>query len=543
MLKLFYPTLLIFSSFLANAQCTEVNTPKVLLVGDSWAFFMNVDGTINKALDACGHSNYTFVSNGELAVNGARAEDFLTVAKKNEIEAQLNANPTIEVVHISLGGNDFLGDWKVSYTPAETEALKAETKAELLELFDFIQGVKPGIQIVWSGYMYANFEEIISEAPDPTAHPFYSNWENMEFPTFEQLNTVLNEFAGDVIGMADTVDYLDYVHAPALMQWYFGQSTPLSVAPGGSYPAFSQPLPEGDILYPSPKISMRNYGLFLDCFHLSPAGYFQMMAHQTLLFYQKFLMDDLYLIPDVQSNNGALGSTGTVYLNPKLGDSSGVSFQTLLSFDTSVMPDTSLGSASIFLRREGLIGSNFIGSSIILNIKTGNFGGTAALESDDWADDGDFSFAACVFGEKNDDGDWLRIDLPETALPFISNTGITQFKILSDGSTDDQFYFSGLDSLELAPVLNLRYKYIFAEAEAFDANFTVYPNPVGDIIQLQVEGITSENAHVTIFNTNGQVVYENQFSSQINVQELPKGTYFILMEEGDQRWESKFVKL
>ena len=65
------------------------------------------------------------------------------------------------------------------------------------------------------------------------------------------------------------------------MQYIYGQEEPLGVDPGGTYAPFFQPLPFGDITYPSPKLSMRDYGLARDCFHLSPEGYIHMIDYQT----------------------------------------------------------------------------------------------------------------------------------------------------------------------------------------------------------------------------------------------------------------------
>ena len=105
------------------AQCVEENEHKVLLVGDSWAFFMRSDGTFNDVFDRWGHSNYTYFSNVTLAVSGARAEDFLIDSRLDEIEEQLIANPGIDVVHLSIGGNDLLGSWNIDFTEEETEEL------------------------------------------------------------------------------------------------------------------------------------------------------------------------------------------------------------------------------------------------------------------------------------------------------------------------------------------------------------------------------------------------------------------------------------
>src|SRR5687768_14482804 len=95
------------------SQCTETAVPKVLLVGDSWAAYMHTDRTINDVLKTWGHSNYKYVSNSTLSVNGADTKDFVQQSKLDEILNQLTLNPSIEVVHLSIGGNDFLGDWNV----------------------------------------------------------------------------------------------------------------------------------------------------------------------------------------------------------------------------------------------------------------------------------------------------------------------------------------------------------------------------------------------------------------------------------------------
>src|SRR3954463_15257453 len=105
------------------SQCTETPEPKVLLVGDSWAWFMNTEATINSVLKTWGHSNYRYVSNATLAVNGAQTDDVMKASTEAEILHQLTINPSISVVDLSIGGNDFLGDWKVSMTQGQTDTL------------------------------------------------------------------------------------------------------------------------------------------------------------------------------------------------------------------------------------------------------------------------------------------------------------------------------------------------------------------------------------------------------------------------------------
>src|SRR5690554_6968079 len=113
-MKTLFSTCVLFllSFHFAFSQCSENEETKVLLVGDSWAFFMNVDGTINNVYSDWGHSNVKYYTNLTLSENGAETVDFLTPTKQGEIANQLISKPTIEYVHLSIGGNDVLGSLK-----------------------------------------------------------------------------------------------------------------------------------------------------------------------------------------------------------------------------------------------------------------------------------------------------------------------------------------------------------------------------------------------------------------------------------------------
>lgn len=320
---------LLFGWNTAITQCVEDEETTVLLIGDSWAFFMDADETFNHVMNHWGHTNQRFYSNITLAVNGATAEDFLEPARLNEIENQLTTKPNLKTVHLSIGGNDFLGEWNIEFTPEEFEELSDETFDEVTAIIDFIHDIRPDIQIVFSGYMYANFAEIIADAvPFEESHPFYEMWADMGFPDFEEINTTLNLFSERMVEYAELNDHVDFIFAPAYMQYVYGQEEPLGALPGGTYPPYFQPLPYGDITYPSPKLSMRDYGLFRDCFHLSAEGYWQMMDYQFEMGYQKLLMDDYYVLADGE-NCGSVNASGTTSTHLKIGEEDGEAVATV----------------------------------------------------------------------------------------------------------------------------------------------------------------------------------------------------------------------
>lgn len=539
-------TILLFSAtFTSFAQCSEENEPKVLLIGDSWAFFMNTDGTFNNVFEHWGQSNMNFFSNATLSVNGAQSEDFLEEARMTEIENQLDSKPSIKAVHVSLAGNDFLGAWNVDFTAEETEELSNETYAEVFAVVDFIKSVRPDIQIVFSGYMYANFAEVIDDAaPLEESHPFYGSWEEMGFPTFEELNTLLNDFSDRLYDASLLDPQIDFVHVPGLMQHIYGQEEPLGVDPGGTYAPFFQPLPFGDVTYPSPKVSMRDYGLVRDCFHLSVDGFYRMIDYQFQKFYHKFFMDDAHFLGELDSRNGSISSIGDINADLSLGEAGGLDQRVILSFNTGDIADTVITSASIFLRRESITGADPVGAEVILTMKNGHLGTDVAIDADDFSDEGDVSETACVFGMNEEATDWIRIDLPESFLPFITNDGLTQFSIAAEDASGELITFTNGADAEFAPVFNVKYKTEFVgleEQESLVNDFIVFPNPAKDQLNIYTKGKSYDQ--VEIINLQGQTVLTaNTAVNHLDISSLNAGQYLIRFSSIDGVSVQQFVK-
>jgi lysophospholipase L1-like esterase len=535
--------LLAFNVSVSNifSQCSETNEPKVLLIGDSWAFFMFADQTFNNVFAKWGFSNYKYVSNGTIAENGAQTDDFLKPEKLAEIKLQLNQNPTIEVVHFSIGGNDVLGEWKKSWPSTKTDSLKTAVEARLQESIDSIKSYKPGIRIVWSGYTYPNFEEIIQTFAAPSSHPFYGTWDGMEKPSFIQINTILNEFSGELADYAASDPQVDFVPATGILQYTFGQSTPLGVAPGGTYAQYSVPLTEGKPEYPSPRNSMRDYLSFVkDAFHLSPKGYEDFIGYQFQKFYHKFFMDDKYLLAETGSKTGSVSSQGSVSDSLYLGESAGEQFATVLSFNTTSMVDSSAASASIFLRRNNLSGTNPITGNLEVKIKNGNFGASATIEASDYADAPQAFATPCLFGS-NTAGNWIRLDLPATILPYIINDAATQFIISAPGFTGGKASFYGAADPDFAPVLNITYGSTVGIKEKPVRQFAVYPNPTDNYLNIDAKGETILNVEVA--DLVGKVVMkQTDIQKPVNISAIPSGIYLLNITTDSGKTSQRILK-
>lgn len=545
-MKQLFALALLFSFFTqySFSQCTETQSPKVLLVGDSWAFFMGVDGTINNAFKKWGFSNYKFLTNSTIAENGAQTDDFLTTTKQNEIKRMLDENPSIKVVHLSIGGNDVLGRWKVSYSAAKTDSIKQEVSDRLVQVIDFIKSCKPGIRILWSGYCYPNFGEVIPTSGLGSNHPFNGTWQKMEYPTFIQINTLLNQFSDEVDSFAQIDPQVDFVKATGLMQYTYGQPQPLGVAPGGTYPAFTVPLPEGDPNYPSPKSSMRDYLITKDCFHLSAKGFQDLIEYHTQKFYHKYLMDDKFYLAEGNGKSGTVSSLGNTADSLVMGEDNGEKFSTVLTFNTTSMADTSLSNASIFLRRKSLSGTNPISNSLEVKIKSGNFGATANIEAADFTDNGDAAGTPCLFGSNGGDGHWIRLDLPAIFFPFINKNAETQFVISAPTATGGSVVFSDWQDAEFAPILNLAYYNPLLSIKDVQATNTVeiFPNPANNTLRISTNFSTKQT--IEIFDVTGRkILSQNVVETEpIDISNLLNGIYFATVKTGAGSFTKKFVK-
>lgn len=539
--------LLIFIFFcslnFSYSQCADPEENKVLLIGDSWAFFMGVDGTINNVFDRWGHTNKRYLTTIDVAVNGARTTDFLEQGMQDDIQELIANNPSIELVHLSIAGNDVLGQWNVSFTQSELDDLVDEVYTQTLDIINFLKSTKPDIKIVFSGYVYPNFEEVIEDAdPLQTAHPFYGTWQDMGFPSFLEINTILNDFSELIEVYAASDPQVEFFKIPGLMQYTFGQNSPLGVAPGGSYPPFTQQMPFGDPTYPSPKNSMRDYlGITKDCFHLSPKGYRDLIGYYTQKFYHKYLMDDQYLFSSINLDAG-ISSQGQI-TDLQLGSNQGEDFGIILNFETQNMNWNNVEKAEIFIQIKEITGDNPLNAPLEISIQSGNIGASASVEVSDWNEVLDESGIPCVFGDKNSVGAWVRIQLPSNFLPYLKNQSNTQIFLKSTSTSDGIITFTDASEIEFAPVINLKYDETFTPIKTvIDENLVqVYPNPVNHIVV--VESKETSFDQIKIYDALGRLHLEQVLtSSTIKVQDLAPGLYRIVLEKDGAFASKSFIK-
>ena len=236
---------------------------RVLLVGDSWSDFMWQDRALSERFAAEGRADA--LEKGDVtAISGSTAAEWATPSFLTLITDELIAHPTIHLVQLTIGGNDFLagqsgGGWFVTMTPEEEELLLDRVTGDTLTVIQHIQTLDPGIDIVLSYYDYPNFEDSLS---GPLALFCGPTYDDMGAPDTRVLNDALARFADRAEAMAAGLSGVEMVRHEGLMQNHFG-------FPGQGIPP-GQIQPPGDPGLPSPTAAMR-FGGF-DCIHINNEG-------------------------------------------------------------------------------------------------------------------------------------------------------------------------------------------------------------------------------------------------------------------------------
>lgn len=76
-----------------------------------------------------------------------------------------------------------------------------------------------------------------------------------------------------------------------------------------------------------------------------------------------------------------------------------------------------------------------------------------------------------------------------------------------------------------------------------EPDFALYPNPASTMLHLQMKNGLTDLRDITIRNVSGQVVYYDQANiTQINIEDLPPGIYFLELRTSRSKGMTKFVK-
>lgn len=257
-------------------------TRKVLLVGDSWAAQQWSDGVHNAVFDLSGYPDLEAFGD-VVAISGSTASDWVVPSELQKITDALTANPSIDTVQLTLGGNDFLNNWNTSLTPMQVTDLQNQIIADLNLVIAHILAHDFSLEVILSFYDYPNFVDTTGGALGIFCFNLHSD---LGFPDPTTMNSAGVSFEQAFASVAASNPRVKHVSHFGLMQNTYG-------FPGQNIPP-GQIQPPGDISLPSPVESMRvNGGIIVDCFHLGADGYGVMVQNLFDRYFQ-YRFDTLF---------------------------------------------------------------------------------------------------------------------------------------------------------------------------------------------------------------------------------------------------------
>lgn len=256
------------TALLAMQVATARAADEILVLGDSWGFA--TAPALQQVLDDNGHTSVGVVNE---AVPGDTAANLSSPTGLQAISSDLAAHPDTVLVHVSIGGNDFLGSWSASMNPQQENALFDGIVADIETIVLHIGSERPDVAILLPSYDYP--------LPLPLGTPL-------------EVNTAAEELASRVQARADSIPDATFENLNGLMQLHFGFPT-LGIPP------FDPSLPRLDL--PSPEEA------FSDSIHLTAEGYLLFADELFDRFYGPALGSGVEAVPALPEAAGwALGA-------------------------------------------------------------------------------------------------------------------------------------------------------------------------------------------------------------------------------------------
>lgn len=513
----------LFVSFCLMAQLPQNcnNKKRVLMLGDSWAQYMYDDNVHDRVFKAYGHADKEIVSetyeislfSGDpdpqgsyYGVSGSEARQWRnegTFAYLQNVRNALNANPDIDFVIVSIGGNDVLagqedcGWYKNMNSDAglagracgftDETSFFAKLESDLQYVIDEVLAVRSDIEVLISSYDYPNFNVTGSTLGINHCNQYacpkrldlsYDVNQNgtidgAELITDAELNQMMISVEVRRKLMADANPRIHFDNSLGLMHYFYGDGT----AAEGTlpYPQAVTPYTEGgNPVTPSLRENFRAVEvLFIDVpadpIHLDADGYeYKAKNHTDNLFWENFRG-----VPDATfvSEGGTLDGYVDVEDNQaftdgiRIGDegafccSGGPSdeYRGILSFNTASLPDNAtVTGASIYMMRSSADDNPFERNdkTPAVDIKNGFFGTTPNVEVVDGSEAADGTDIGCFIGGVEEDKWALRIDIDPSALVNFNLTGQTQFRVYikeAEWSNEYTNFYDGSNVAGFAP--------------------------------------------------------------------------------------------
>ncbi len=541
-------------------------TPRVLLAGDSWAQYMWDDGSHNDIFDKYGFNDRRCLSlslgsdpgpghtGPEYSVSGSEARQWADTANYPWIAnmvAALQANPTIDVVVLSIGGNDILagksdGGWYKQMdldVPGSEALLFDRIRNDTFTIINAALAVRPDIKVVLSSYEYPNFNVgfwcFVYACPkrnDLSRDP------NNALITDAELNQMMVTVEQQRVAWTNSDPRVLYDHSVGLMHRYFGDGvTGAGVLPHpGQNPPDYLPFPGGNPQRPTLRSNFRRPGgIDADPIHLNLTGYqYKITSHtETYLFPHFRGPVTATFVSEGGNRDGWADGTASGTDAIRAGDNGSTGVAGLISFDTSAIPDgATVTGARLYLVRQSLTGANPFTTGALgaprVDVVSGSFGGNPAVEPGDASAAATAADAGFAAGSAKSNFYAVRLEIEGAGLAAVNTAGTTQFRVTfpaPNASADYAAFYDGdagapaaggLHHLgvymgSLKPFLDVSYDVQSAAPPLPERTLlTASPNPFGASTVIGFALAADAAVTVDVFDIAGR-----------RVRSLPAGTY------------------
>ena len=539
-----------------SAAFAVEDTVRVLIVGDSWAQYMWDDGSHDDLLDRFGFDDRRALSlslaadpgpgysGPEVAISGSEARQWADTANYPWIAnmvALLQANPTIDWVVLSIGGNDVLagrsdGGWYKDMdldVPGSEAALFDRIHDDTFAVIDAALAVRPSIKVLISSYDYPNFNTglFCFLYACPKRRDLSRDPDN-DLITDAELNGMMITVETRRIAWAASHPRILFDNAVGYMHYAYGDGVTgprLLPKPGVEDPDYP-PFPGGNPDRPSLRSNFRNAA---DPIHLSLEGYRHKIGHQTWAhFVEAFRAPRLMsLVSEGGVHDGWSDGVGSGTDGIRVGDNGLDPVAALISFDTSALPTGAvLTGATLFLTRRSGAGANpFVSGALgapIVDLAGGHFGDGPEPEPADATAPADAPDTGRVIGSVRDDAYTLRVEIDAAGLAAIDPGSRVQIRLrfpVADPGTDEVEFHDGDAGPwtptgpatlagylgEAKPLLDLDYELPLAAANPPDTGFRLaapYPNPFNPSTRLEFHLPRDADVRLEIYDLQGRLI-------------------------------------
>ncbi len=470
-------------------------TDRILWVGDSWAEIQWDNLILTDVLNQFGfHDKREYdddptggIDPNQTAISGMTALAAADPGQYNyplRIANTLAAKPEIDIVLISLGGNDMIGGgWFAQGYPTYHNNVVANNTAIVANINTIAQAAlaaRPDVEVVIYGYDYVGLWEYVLRNIGNLADPIVATW------VFTWGNPPAGDFYDDLLdletrkkALADGDPRIYYINNLGTMQNIHGHDT-------ANWGIGITPRPDGTNFPATPSASIVGQGRVgtdrfgepvgvqiwrsnTDWIHLSDAAYKELLINATTQYFLgKFRGVPTGTFTSIGNDDGfVLSSGGVDSTQLRMGTQSSVSARSILSFDTSTIPTgATITRASLYYLRSAASGTNPFTSGAQgeprIDVKNTFFGGTSLMEPADWSDAATATDVGCFAGTVPSNSYLIRVDLEATGLAAIAKGpgALTQLRAYfqnTSGTNNHVSFADGTAGNSIKPLLDVFY--------------------------------------------------------------------------------------